>query len=240
MGKDSPLILSIDTATRCSSVSLTQGTLSDGEVLANLSLSSNITHSRRLINAVDQLFRETSIGWPDLGGVAVGLGPGSFTGLRIGMATAKGFAAAADKRLLGVSTLDGLAFACTSDKTICAVIDARKKQVYRGKYRRSSSGKIERSGELQAVTPENLIDEINEPVILVGDGVYTYGKMWKKALGDLVEFAPSCLHQVSASVIGLLCGEKYLDGHFLDIDSASPVYVRASDAELSLIQKKKT
>ncbi len=95
--KDYPLILAMDTATGCSTVSLTRGTMVDGEVLACLSFSSKITHSRRIISIVDSIFQETETDWPTLGGIAIGLGPGSFTGLRIGMATAKGFAAASKK-----------------------------------------------------------------------------------------------------------------------------------------------
>lgn len=234
-----PLILSLDTSTKCCSISLTRGTLADGEVLASLSLSSNITHSRRLVNGVDQLFRETDIDWPDIAAVAVGLGPGSFTGLRIGMATAKGFAAAAGIKLVGVSTLDGLAANCLTISKICSVVDARKKQVYRAFYQRNSFGQIERTGEIRAVSPEILAAEIDEPVLMVGDGITSYGKLWKSILKEKVEFAPCQFNQPSASAIGMLCGQLFKEEKYLDIGSASPLYVRASDAELSLADKKK-
>ena len=234
-----PLILSLDTSTKCCSISLTRGMLVDGEVLASLSLSSNITHSRRLVNGVDQLFRETDIEWCDIAAVAVGLGPGSFTGLRIGLATAKGFASAADIKLVGVSTLDGLAANCLTEKKICSVLDARKKQVYSAFYQRNSFGQIERTGEIRAVSPEILAAEIDEQVLMVGDGITSYGKLWKSLLEDNVEFAPCQLNQPSASAIGLLCGQLLKEEKYLDIGSASPLYVRASDAELSLADKKK-
>jgi tRNA threonylcarbamoyladenosine biosynthesis protein TsaB len=238
MSKDYPLILAIDTATGCSTVALTRGTIVDGAVLACLSYSSKVTHSIRLIGLVDTIFRETQVDWSMLGGIGIGLGPGSFTGLRIGMATAKGFAAASKKKLLGVSTLDGLASSCASAKRICAVMDARKKQVYTAFYRRNNKGLIVRESEIRAIAPERLVTDIEEPVVMVGDGVMAYHDFWLKELGTLVEIAPFHLHSPSAAAIGLLSGELLQNDVTLDVASASPLYVRASDAELSLIRKK--
>ncbi len=238
MTNDQPLILAIDTATGCSTAALTRGTLVDGEVLASLSFSSKITHSRRLISLVDLLLKETETDWPMLGGIAVGLGPGSFTGLRIGMATAKGFAATSLKPLLGVSTLDGLASHCASTKKICAVMDARKKEVYTAFFRRTAEGTIRREGVVRAITPDQLAADIDEPVVMVGDGAIVYQDLWQDTLGSLVEFAPFHLHSPSAAAIGLLAAELLEKGETLDIAAATPLYVRASDAELSLVRKK--
>jgi tRNA threonylcarbamoyladenosine biosynthesis protein TsaB len=235
-----PLLLALDTATKCSTVALTRGTLMDGEVLACLSLSSSITHSRRIIGAVDRLFSDTATNWSDIDAVAVGLGPGSFTGLRIGMATAKGFAAAAEKRLVGVSTLDALAAMCVTDKTIIVVMDARKKQVYTAAYRRSkNNGSLTRLSEIKVVSPEQVAMGIREEVVMIGDGVITYGELWRERLGDLANFASMHLHAPSASAVGLLCGALFKEGNCLAIGAAAPLYVRASDAELSLADKKK-
>jgi len=106
-------ILAVDTATPCSTVALTKGTRSDGRVLGTISVSSSITHSRRLLVALDRLFADCGLAKEEVDGFAVGLGPGSFTGLRIGMATVKGLAVAADKPLFGVSTLDVVAAGCS-------------------------------------------------------------------------------------------------------------------------------
>lgn len=228
-----PIILSLETATRCSSVALTRGTLAEGEVLACLSFSSSITHSRRLIGIVDTILRETDTDWQAIEGVAVGLGPGSFTGLRIGMATAKGFAAAAGKKLLGMPTLDALAAMCVADASICAVIDARKKQVYAAFYEGGGDCRLRR-GRIQVFSPQQLVDAVDEPVIMIGDGVITYGDFLREQLGDLVRFAPPQLHTPSAAAVGLLGGGLLAENHCLDIAAATPVYVRASDAELSL------
>ncbi len=238
MSSEYPLILSLDTATKCSSVALSRGTVKEGEVLASLSLSSSVTHSRRLLTTIDWLFTETRIGWHDLSGVAVGLGPGSFTGLRIGMATAKGLASTAGLPLLGVITLDALAVNCVTDKGVCAVLDARKKEVYSAFYRPDSSGIPRRVGDIVAVKPEELLAKVDEPLVMVGDGVAVYGGIWKHQLGNLVEFAPANFHTPSAASLGLVAAEKLLNNDVLDLASAAPVYVRASDAELSLVKKK--
>ncbi len=235
-----PLILSMDTATPCSAVALTFGTRRDGRVLASLSLTGKVTHSRRLFTAIDYLMKEAEIDWSSIAGIGVSLGPGSFTGLRIGMATAKGLAAAAGKVLLGVSTLDSLAAKCVSSRLVCSVLDARKKEVYSAFYRCNDKGLSERVSDMTVLAPEKLAAFINEPVIMVGDGAMVYGEMFKNLLGDKVIFAPSQLHEPSAASLGLLAGEMFLSGEHLDVDNAVPVYIRSSDAELNLAQKKAT
>jgi tRNA threonylcarbamoyladenosine biosynthesis protein TsaB len=233
-----PLILGLDTATGCCSLALTTGTAAGGSVLASLSLSSRITHSRRLITAIDWLFSETEVDWPMIDGISVGLGPGSFTGLRIGMATAKGLAATAGKPLLGIATLDALAGNCLTTRLICAAVDARKREVYVAFYRCDGLGEARRVSEIRAVDPLKMTDEIKEPVLIVGDGVLVYGDQWRKELGEMVKLAPVGLHYPSAAVTGLLGGRNLLNNQILDLATAVPLYVRASDAELSLKMKK--
>ena len=228
----------MDTATGCCSLALTTGTAECGRVLASLALSSKITHSRRLITAIDWLFAETEVDWPMIDGIAVGLGPGSFTGLRIGMATAKGLAATAGKPLLGVSTLDALAGNCLTTRLICAAVDARKREVYVAFYRCDGAGVARRIGEIRALDPQKLPDEIKEPVVIVGDGVLVYGDHWRRELGEKVQFAPVSQHYPSAAVIGFLAGGNLQNNRILDLAAAVPLYVRSSDAELSLEMKK--
>ncbi len=237
MTVDRPLILALDTATTCCSVALTSGTQREGRVLASLSYCGAITHSRRLLTSIDWLLAETNISWPALDGIAVSVGPGSFTGLRIGMSTAKGFACAAEKPLLGVSTLATLAACCSTSKMICASLDARKKEVYAAFFRRDDQEVVRLIRSISVMSPERLAEHIQEPVYMVGDAVAVYGALWQSLLGEKLEIAPAQLQIPMASALGLLAGEKYVAGEFLDVGSASPLYVRASDAELSLIKK---
>jgi tRNA threonylcarbamoyladenosine biosynthesis protein TsaB len=232
------LILSMDTATPCSAVALTFGTRKAGGVLASLSLTGNVTHSRRLFTAIDYLMKEAEVEWSSIAGIGVSLGPGSFTGLRIGMATAKGLAAATGKALLGVSTLDSLAAKCFTERLICTVLDARKKEVYAAFYRCNEKGFSERISDMTVLPPEKLAAVINEPVVLIGDGAKVYGDLFKKLLGEKVRFAPAQLHEPSASSLGILAGEKLEAGDQLNVADAVPVYIRSSDAELNLLQKK--
>lgn len=237
IGEGQALILAMDTATICSSVSLTIGTRVTGKVLASLSFSGNVTHSRRLLTTIDLILEKTGVGWDDIDGICVSLGPGSFTGLRIGMATAKGIAVAAGKPLLGVSTLDGLASKCTTSTLICAVLDARKKEVYSAFYRYDAKKGSQRVSDLVVIAPDTLASMIHEPVVMIGDGVSVYGGLFEELLVDKVIFAPAQLNEPTSTSIGFMARELLDAGDVLDIADATPLYVRSSDAELNLLKK---
>jgi tRNA threonylcarbamoyladenosine biosynthesis protein TsaB len=228
----------MDTATPCSSVALTVGTRKHGRVVASLCLTGKVTHSRRLLSAIDYLMKETETDWKVIEGIGVSLGPGSFTGLRIGMATAKGLADGASKKLFGVSTLDGLAGKCVTSRLICAVLDARKKEVYAAFYRCNNEGCAERISEMSVISPEKLTALIDEPVLMVGDGAMVYGEIFRELLEEKVIFAPSQLHEPTASSLGLIAGEMFGRNEQLDVGEAVPLYIRSSDAELNLLKKK--
>ncbi|MGW8194027.1 MAG: tRNA (adenosine(37)-N6)-threonylcarbamoyltransferase complex dimerization subunit type 1 TsaB [Desulforhopalus sp.] len=229
----------MDTATVCSTVAITAGTREDGVVVASVCLTGKVTHSRRLIRAIDLLSREAAIDMQEIAGIAVSLGPGSFTGLRIGMATAKGLAAATGKPLFGVSTLDTLAGQCTeSSRLICSVLDARKKEVYSAFYRCNAEGIAQRVGEMAVMGPDRLAAAIEEPVLMVGDGAAAYRDLFTRLLGKQVHFAPSHLHTPSAATLGMIAAEKFIADDSLDIAEAVPIYIRSSDAELNLLKKR--
>jgi tRNA threonylcarbamoyladenosine biosynthesis protein TsaB len=210
-----------------------------GQVVASLTLNSSVTHSRRLLAAIDWLLIEAETDWLLVDGLAVSIGPGSFTGLRIGLSTVKGLAFALDKPLLGISTLDALALRCSPERLICAVLDARKKEVYFCFYRPDRQGIPRRVGGIRAIAPQQLAEEIaseiTEPILFVGDAVMVYGQLWQERLGDGFTCAPLPLHSPSAASLGLLAGELFQQKHYLDCAAAAPLYVRASDAELSLV-----
>lgn len=231
--KDSYL-LSIDTSTRSCSVALTSGDLANGTVVASLLLNNSVTHSRRLLSAIDSLLKTTETDWKAISGIAVGLGPGSFTGLRIGMATAKGLATAAELPLLGVASLDGIASSCSTAKLVCSVLDARKKEVYAAFYRQDAKGTMHRQKDIVAISPQLLAEQIIEPTLFIGDAVSLYTDVWRDKLGDNASFAPAHLNIPNAANLGLLADELLKSKTYLNIAEASPLYVRASDAELSL------
>jgi tRNA threonylcarbamoyladenosine biosynthesis protein TsaB len=224
-----PVILALETATACGSVAM----VTADRCLGEYSLQSDLTHSRRLLPAIATLMAETHIGWEDVDAVAVSSGPGSFTGLRIGMSTAKGLVMAAGKALVSVPTLDGLAsqFAF-ADPLICPVLDARKKEVYAAFFRCTEMGIVRRQSDYMALAPEDLAAMIGEETIFVGDGILTCCEMIKK-LGDLALIPPAVLHFPRAAAIGMLAVAKWKQGELLEPAAAVPLYVRASDAEIN-------
>jgi tRNA threonylcarbamoyladenosine biosynthesis protein TsaB len=237
VSEDAPLILAVDTASSCSSVALTTGNVHNGRLLASLSLNSKLTHSRRLLSGIDWLLKENGVQLTDVDGLGVGLGPGSFTGLRIGMATMKGLATAMDKPLLGVSTLDGLACSCSGNTPLCALLDARKQEVYRRWYIKDIQGIYREDGSIEALSPTAFADEISEECQLVGDGVFVLGEDFPETALDCITIAPLPLHYINGASIGFLCCEQLQQNKIMDLESAVPLYVRASDAELSLQKK---
>ena len=237
MDQAKPIILSLDTSTPCSSLALTAGTRKTGEVLAAVSLAGKVNHSRRLLAAIDWIMLESGVDWSHISGIGVSLGPGSFTGLRIGMATAKGLAAASGKVLLGVSTLDALAAQCVTDRLICSLLDARKKEVYAAFYRCNDAGFTERIGSPLVAPPEKVALAIHEPVLLVGDGARLYSDELAAILLEYCLIAPACLHTPSAAALGMCAGELLEKGQLLDLAAGVPLYVRSSDAELNLLKR---
>jgi tRNA threonylcarbamoyladenosine biosynthesis protein TsaB len=231
-----PIILAIETATMCGSVALMAG----NRCLAENSVDTATTHSRRLIHQVDQVRRETGLEWDQIDGIAVSLGPGSFTGLRIGLSTAKGLGMAADRPLLGVPTLDGLArqIIAPPGSRVCALLDARKKEVYAAFYRCNAEGIPEKTGQDQVLKPEKLAELIDEQTLLVGDGGSAYRDFFRETLGNSVLFAPSRIFFPRAATIGLLGSEKFAANDFVDPAEVVPIYVRPSEAELTIGNKK--
>lgn len=228
------LILAIETSTGCGSVALTRGDGHSGKVLAEYTLQPEVTHSRRLLASVAAMMEILSISWHDLDAVAVSQGPGSFTGLRIGMAAAKGLALGADLPLIGVPTLDGLAAQLTpTSLPVYLVLDARKQQVYAARYSFSAMT-CTRMGAVEVLSAAQLRDKIQEPTWVAGPGVV--------ACVDQLQAHPqahllysSVLHP-RAAAIGF-CGAAQLgEATYGDGDHLVPLYVRASEAELNLRQ----
>lgn len=225
------LILAIETATGCGSVALTKGTLIGGKVVAEYTLQPEVTHSRRLLGSVEAMLEAVGIGWSGVDAVAVSQGPGSFTGLRIGMAAAKGIALAADRPLLGVPTLDALATQLTpTNVPVCCLLDARKQQVYAGWYRFTDVG-CRRSGDCAVLSVAQLLATLEEPTLLAGPGAAA----WVTALTvhPLVRLHPSAVLHPRAAAVGFCAAARLAAGATAE-DNLVPLYVRASEAELNM------
>ena len=227
------LILSLETATGCGSVSLTRGALTGFQLLAECTIQQELTHSRRLLGSVIWVLEAAGAKWADLDAIAVSRGPGSFTGLRIGMAAAKSFAMATGKPLVGVNTLEALALASPPGSSlVCSLLDARKQELYAAFYRMDADGLPRPLGRPAVLPPALLLAEVTEPVLLVGPGAKVYKEQW--AAGKEVSRLPDHLCQPSARQVGLLAAGMLAQGKVLEPAGAAPLYVRASEAEINL------
>ena len=217
----------------CGSVAL----VSAEGCLYEQSLFSSRTHSKRLLPAIEQLLHETGLSWDNLDGLAVSLGPGSFTGLRIGLTTAKSMAMATGLPLFGVASLDGLASQAEHcSLQVCPLFDARKKEVYAALYQ-DNNGAMCRISEYLAIPPQQLCERITIPTLFMGDGVASYGSLFKEELGELAYFASPQLFFPRAATIGKLALDKFHGQDFLDPALAVPIYIRPSEAEINLRKK---
>lgn len=235
---DGFLILALETATGCGGVSLTLGGMHGGRLLAECTCQPEVSRSRRLLGSVQWIMAAAGVGWSDLDGIGVSLGPGSFTGLRIGMAAAKSIAMATGKPLVGVPTLDALAFTCVgSDRLLGCLLDARKQEVYAGFYRLGADGAPWPLGVPLAISPADLAERFTEPVLLAGPGAAAYRELFAGC--DMVRILPATFSSLRAATVGFLAGDMLGKGRTLNPATAAPLYVRASEAELNLLRREK-
>lgn len=223
-------LLALDSSGLVASVAI----VTEEAMLAEYTVNFKKTHSQTLLPMLEEIVKMVELDLSEVDAIAVAAGPGSFTGLRIGSATAKGLGLALDKPLIGVPTLEGLAYnLCGTDKLICPMMDARRSQVYTGLY--EFAGRELITVKEQAATPiEDILEEINrlgKTVIFLGDGTAAYQSMIEDNTKVPYEFAPVHMNRQRAGAIGAL-GLIY--HHKNQMESAAehePVYLRLSQAE---------
>jgi tRNA threonylcarbamoyladenosine biosynthesis protein TsaB len=223
-------VLAMDTATRSCGVAV----LINGQPAAELATVSERTHSVRLMSMIRDALALAELGLKEIDGFAVTVGPGSFTGLRIGISTVKGLAFATAKPCAGVSTLEVLAYPCLPTRhPICTLMDARKGQVYAAFYR-ESDGRLERMGNERVDAPEAILRAIGSPHLLVGDAVEIYEDRIRSIVGDYAVLAPRDLHFPKASVVARLALDSLQAAGRGGLGRVAPHYIRQSDAELQI------
>jgi len=226
-------LLAVETSTLTGAVAL----LEAGGVVAESRVSVAVTHGERLMAAIDGVLRAARWQLADVEAFAVAVGPGSFTGLRIGVSTVKGLAFATGKPVVGVPTLDALAWTLPfCAYPVCPILDAKKDEVYAALYR-TLEGQLEALGAPRAVAPRTLAEEIRaiteEPVVFLGDGVAPFAPILAEILGTRVRLAPAGLRLPSAITVGELAARALARGEAADPAGLVPLYVRPSEAELS-------
>jgi tRNA threonylcarbamoyladenosine biosynthesis protein TsaB len=222
-------LLALDTATRSCSVAVTH----DGSLSAELTIVKNQTHSKHLMELIHSVLQIADFRLADLDGLAVTIGPGSFTGLRIGISTIKGLACALARPVVGVSTLEALAWQCgQTSYLICPLLDARKGEVYGATYRFNKGQLIQKTGP-RAMIPEAVVENIKSPCVFIGTGARLYRRDILAATGGLAHFVPAGQNMIRASSVAFLSMPKFEANDTDEVAGLVPHYIRKSDAELN-------
>lgn len=242
-------VLAIDSSGLTATVAIVE----DEQTIAEYTTNYKKTHSQTLLPMIDEMVRMVDADLKDIDAIAVAGGPGSFTGLRIGSATAKGLGLALDKPLIHVPTVDAMAYSMYGcEDIICPIMDARRKQVYTGLY--SFSHKKNEDGGLydepvfqvlrmqMAVPVEELIRHLNvyrRRVVFLGDGVPVYKEMLAEGLKVPYSFAPSFMNRQRAAAVGALGIRYYEEGRYESAAEFRPEYLRKSQAERERAEREK-
>ncbi len=223
-------VLALETATLAGSIAI----VDDAEgVIGEAGVNVRVAYAERLMPAIEWLMNASGITINEIDAFAVSVGPGSFTGLRIGLSTAKGFAFATGRPLVPVPTLDAMARRIPFCRhIICPMLDARKKEVYAGLYKWEDNGCREIM-PVTAIRPEDLLKNISGPVVFLGEGSKIYRDLISDALTTKACFAPESHMSPSASIVAEIAIQKIKQGITTDPVSLAPLYVRKSEAEIN-------
>ncbi len=229
-------LLALDSSGLVASVAVVE----DDNMLAEYTVNYKKTHSQTLLPMLDEIVRMTEQDLGTVDAIAVAAGPGSFTGLRIGSATAKGLGLALDKPLIAVPTVDALAFNLYgSSARICPIMDARRSQVYTGVYTFAGD-------EFRVLSPQrpqavsDLVEELNAgegEVIFLGDGVPVYRKTIEEQMEVPFRFAPAHCNKQRAACVAVLGMRYFREGKYETAAEHAPDYLRPSQAERERAEK---
>lgn len=221
-------ILALDTATKSCSVALTD----NGSLSAEFTTLKDQTHSKHLMKLIHSVLEIAGCGVGDVDGFAVTIGPGSFTGLRIGISTIKGLAHALAKPVVGISSLQALAWqGADPNYLICPFLDARRGEVYWATYRFDGERLIQKTGS-RATAPKVACEHIQEPCLFIGNGARLYRRQIAGELGYFAHFVSRDRDILKASSIAFLSLERFKAEDTDEVAGLIPHYIRKSDAEL--------
>jgi len=231
-------ILGLDSSGIVASVAVVE----DDILVAEYTVNYKKTHSQTLLPMLDEIAKMTELDLNTIDAIAVAAGPGSFTGLRIGSATAKGLGLALKKPLVAVPTVEGLAYNLYDTQgLICPIMDARRKQVYTGIYRFEDHRLVTVEDQM-AVPMEELITKLNayqQPVTFLGDGVSVFKDMIAEKLTVPYTFAPAHVNKQRAAAVAALGLVYYKEGKIQTAMEHIPDYLRVSQAERERAEREK-
>lgn len=229
-------ILALDSSGLVASVAVVE----NDNLIAEYTINHKKTHSQTLVPMLDEIRNMTELDMDSVDAIAVAAGPGSFTGLRIGSATAKGLGLALNKPVIAVPTVDALAYNLYgSDKIICPLMDARRNQVYTGLYefvkeQQDASYEMKHLIEQCAVDIHEIADKMNElgrEVIFLGDGVSVFAEILADIIHVPYSFAPACCNRQRAACVATLGEVLFEKGCVQTAAEHAPDYLRLSQAE---------
>ena len=237
-------ILALDSSGLVASVAIVE----DDDLIAEYDIQYKKTHSQTLLPMLDEIKKMIDLDMSSLDAVALAAGPGSFTGLRIGSATAKGLGLALGIPIIEIPTLEGLAYNLYGTREyICPIMDARRGQVYTGVYEFVKNEDLEKDGyRLEEVEPqcavgiEEIAERLNHfgrEIIFLGDGVPVFRERLKLHMKVPYHFAPAHLNRQRAASVAALGGIYYKAGKSVDPKAHAPIYLRLSQAERERSEK---
>lgn len=223
-------VLAVDTSSIVASVAV----LDDNKLIGEYTVNHKRTHSETLLPMIKELLNACELKTKDIDIFAASIGPGSFTGLRIGVATIKALAHSVDKPVVGIPTIDALAYNLNyCSNLIVPIMDARRDRVYTGMYKWSDN-KFEVIKAQDVIEIETLLDELQdreEAIIFNGDGCDVYREIITKKLDSKAVFAPSCVNMPKASSVAQLAFKKAQKNELQSYYDLVPEYLRKSQAE---------
>lgn len=231
-------ILALDSSGLVASVAI----MEDDVLVAEYTMNYKKTHSQTLLPMLDELKQAVQLDLESIDAIAVAAGPGSFTGLRIGSATAKGLGLALKKPLIGIPTTEALAYnlyGTSENVLICPIMDARRNQVYTGLYY-FENHELKTLKEQDALPMETLLEELNQlnkEVIFLGDGVPVFRDMIKECCNVPYSFAPAHVSRQRAGAVAALGEIYYSQGKIESAMEHQPDYLRVSQAERERAQR---
>lgn len=229
-------ILALDSSGLVASVAIVE----DDNMIGEYTINYKKTHSQTLLPMMDAVVKMTETDLKEMDAIAVSKGPGSFTGLRIGAATAKGLGLALDKPIVGVPTVEGLAMNLYGGSgLICPMMDARRNQIYTGIYR-FRDGIMEIVREQTVVSVSDMLDALNkigETVTFLGDGVPVYKEQITAQMEIPFYFAPAHMNKQRAAAVAVRALEYMKQGICETADAFEPEYLRLSQAERERMNK---
>ncbi len=221
-------LLAVETATMLGGIAIMDGTTLVAESRINV----RVTHSERLMKEIDHALSLAGMKIGDIDVFGISAGPGSFTGLRVGLSTVKGLVYATGKKFVSVPTLEAFAWNVPfSDRMVCPMLDARRKEVYSAVFKWSSEGFV-RVIEEQALKAGRLLSLIDSPTIFLGEGALINRELIERELGNKALFGAPPQMVPSPANVAFLCMVKAEKGEYGDALAAVPAYLRRSEAEI--------